>query len=59
MAGHLPEVTPSFCAEFLDHPSPDHLSLLDKPTCVGYAVRYYIDLSVLLRVRRNEIFLGS
>ena len=32
---HLPEVTPSFFAEFLNHLSPDHLSLLDQPTCVG------------------------
>ena len=39
MAGYLPKVTPSFFAEFLDHPSPDRLSLLDQPTCVGYAVR--------------------
>ena len=34
-AGHLPKVTPSFIAEFLDHLSPVRLSLLDQPTCVG------------------------
>ena len=35
MARHLPKVTPSFFAEFLEHLSPDRLSLLDQSTCVG------------------------
>ena len=35
VARHLPKVTPRFFAEFLDHLSPDRLSLLDLPTCVG------------------------
>ena len=47
VAGHLPKVTPSFFAEFLDHLSPDRLRLLVQPTCVGYAVRKDMNFACL------------
>ncbi len=45
MGRHLPKVTPSFFAEFLDPLSPDRLGLLDLPTCVGLR---YGNICVLL-----------
>ena len=54
---HLPKVTPSFFAEFLELLSLDHLSLLDQPTCVGMR---YGKIYLLTTLRRpSETFLGS
>ena len=48
---HLPKVTPSFFAEFLELLSLEHLSLLDQPTCVGmrYGKNISFDLAVLVK----------
>lgn len=37
--GHLPKVTPSFFAEFLDHLSPDRLGALTPAHLCRFAVR--------------------
>ena len=61
MARHLPKVTPSFFAEFLEHLSPDRLSLLDQPTCVGNEVRQNMILptNLFLQTEKEIIVLLS